>query len=106
MCIFLGCEASLNVIVPHIIRSEHLLVTQLIYSQLRHASSVTRIEDFYDFFVCFLAITRFIQGVFSLKFVIFFNSASSAAALVFYLPSVCTHTDTEGNRERPESDIF
>ena len=26
---------------------------------------------------------------------IFLNSASSAAALVFYLPGVCTHTDTE-----------
>ena len=25
---------------------------------------------------------------------IFLNSASSAAALVFYLPGVCTHTDT------------
>ena len=31
--------------------------------------------------------------VFSLK-VIFLNSASSAAALVFYLPGVCAHTDT------------
>ena len=29
-------------------------------------------------------------------FVIFLNSASYAAALVFYLPGVCTHTDTEG----------
>jgi len=28
--------------------------------------------------------------------VIFLNSASSAAALMFYLPGVCTHTDTEG----------
>ena len=27
---------------------------------------------------------------------IFLNSASSVAALVFYLPGVCTHTDTEG----------
>ena len=27
---------------------------------------------------------------------IFLNSASSAAALVFYLQGVCTHTDTEG----------
>ena len=34
--------------------------------------------------------------VFPLKFWIFLNSASSAAALVFYLPGVCTHTDTEG----------
>ena len=32
--------------------------------------------------------------VFSLKFCDFLNSASSAAALVFYLPGVCTHTDT------------
>ena len=30
------------------------------------------------------------------RFVIFLNSASSAAALVFYLPGVCTHTDAEG----------
>ena len=27
---------------------------------------------------------------------IFLNSAGSAAAQVFYLPGVCTHTDTEG----------
>ena len=33
--------------------------------------------------------------VFPEIFVIFLNSASSAAALVFYLPGVCTHTDTE-----------
>ena len=31
---------------------------------------------------------------------IFLNSASSAAALVFYLPCVCTHTDTEGNQRK------
>ena len=47
------------------------------------------------------------QGVheilcFFLKFfVIFLNSASSAAALVFYLPGVCTYTDTEG-KQSPE----
>ena len=29
---------------------------------------------------------------------IFLNSASSAAALVFYLPGVCTQTDTEGEQ--------
>ena len=38
--------------------------------------------------------------VFSLKFVIFLNSASSAAALVFYLPGVCTHTDAEGKQRK------
>ena len=32
---------------------------------------------------------------------IFLNSANSAAALVFYLPGVCTHTDTEG-KQSPE----
>ena len=32
---------------------------------------------------------------------IFLNSVSSAAALVFYLPGVCTHTDTEG-KQSPE----
>ena len=38
---------------------------------------------------------------------IFLNSASSAAALVFYLPGVCAHTLTlRENRERPESGIF
>ena len=31
--------------------------------------------------------------VFHENFVIFLNSASSAAALVFYLPGVCRHTD-------------
>ena len=31
---------------------------------------------------------------------IFLNSASSAAALVFYLPDVCTHTDTEGTQRK------
>ena len=31
---------------------------------------------------------------------IFLNSASSAAALVFYLPGGCTHTDTEGKRRK------
>ena len=31
---------------------------------------------------------------------IFLNSTSSAAALVFYLPDVCTHTDTEGKKQR------
>ena len=29
---------------------------------------------------------------------IFLNSASSAAALVFYLPVVCTHTETKGKQ--------
>ena len=44
---------------------------------------------------------------FSLKFLIFLNSVSSAAALVFYLPCVCTHTLTRReNRERPEFGIF
>ena len=38
--------------------------------------------------------------VFFLKIVIFLNSASSAAALVFYLPGVCTHTDTEGKQRK------
>ena len=38
--------------------------------------------------------------VFPLNFVIFLNSASSAAALVFYLPGVCTHTDTKGKQRK------
>ena len=38
---------------------------------------------------------------FPLNVVIFLNSASSDAALVFYLPGVCTHTDTEG-KQNPE----
>ena len=33
--------------------------------------------------------------VFSLKSIFFLNSSSSAPVLVFYLPGVCTHTDTE-----------
>ena len=31
---------------------------------------------------------------------IFLNSASSVAALVFYLPGVCTHIDTEGEQRK------
>ena len=31
---------------------------------------------------------------------IFLNSANSAAALVFYQPGVCTHTDTEGKQRK------
>ena len=31
---------------------------------------------------------------------IFLNSASSAAALVFYLPGVCTKTDTKGKQRK------
>ena len=37
---------------------------------------------------------------------IFLNSASSAAALVFYLPGVCTHTDTEGKQSPEYFKIF
>ena len=36
--------------------------------------------------------------VFSLRFWIFLNSASSAASAGFYLPCVCTHTDIEGEQ--------
>ena len=36
--------------------------------------------------------------VFSLNFCDFLNSASSAAALVSYLPGVCTLTDTKGKQ--------
>ena len=38
--------------------------------------------------------------VFPQNGVIFLNSASSATALVFYLPLVCTHTDTEGKQRK------
>ena len=31
---------------------------------------------------------------------IFLNSGRAAAALVFYLPGVCTHTDTEGKQRK------
>ena len=36
----------------------------------------------------------------SLNIVFFPNSASSAAALVFYLPCVCTHTDIKGKQRK------
>ena len=39
--------------------------------------------------------------VFSLKFCDFSELCSSVAALVFYLPGVCTHTDTKG-KQSPE----
>ena len=38
--------------------------------------------------------------VFSLKCCDFFLNSGSAAALVFYLPVVCTHTDTEGKQSK------
>ena len=44
---------------------------------------------------CSLNIVFFPKNV-----VIFLNSASFAAALVFYLPSVCTHTDTKGKQRK------
>ena len=44
--------------------------------------------------------------VFSLKCCDFLNSASSAAALVFYLPGMCTHTDTEGKQSQEYFKIF
>ena len=37
---------------------------------------------------------------------IFLISASSAAALVFYLPGVCTHTDTEGKQRKTRVENF
>ena len=37
---------------------------------------------------------------------IFLDSVSSAAALVFYLPGVCTHTDTEGKQSPEYFKIF
>ena len=37
---------------------------------------------------------------FSSNVVIFLNSASSAAALVYYLPGVYTHTDTNGKQRK------
>ena len=41
--------------------------------------------------------------VFVLKLCDFLNSAISAEALVFYLPGMCKHTDTEGKqRKSPE----
>ena len=40
----------------------------------------------------------FIKYCVFILFFIFLNSASSATALVFYLPGVCTHTDAEGKQ--------
>ena len=44
--------------------------------------------------------------VFPENFVIILNSVISAAALVFYLPGVCTHTDTEGKQCKEYFKIF
>ena len=38
--------------------------------------------------------------VFPKNFLNFLNSASSAEALVFYLPGVCTHSDDEGKQRK------
>ena len=37
---------------------------------------------------------------FPYNFVIFLKSAGSAAALVFYLPGACTHTDNKGKQRK------
>ena len=42
-----------------------------------------------------------IAGLFPKNFVIFLNSTSSAAALVLYLPGVCTQSNTEGKQRVP-----
>ena len=63
--------------------------------------SIMNIHTFRATTGCSLNVVFFPQN-----FVIFLNSAKSAAALVFYLPGVCTHTDTKGIQERPESGIF
>ena len=44
---------------------------------------------------CSLNIVFFPQNV-----LIFLNSGRAAAALVFYLPGVCTHTDTTEGKQR------
>ena len=50
---------------------------------------------------CLISYMVFIKySVFSLEFCDFLNSASSGAALVFYLPGMCTHTDTEGKQRK------
>ena len=57
--------------------------------------------------VCLTSHTIFIYRVFikycvfSLKFLIFLNSSTSPVALVFNLPGVCIHTETEG-KQSPE----
>ena len=40
------------------------------------------------------------------NFLLFLYSASFAAALVFYLPGVCTHTDTKGKQSPEYFKIF
>ena len=45
---------------------------------------------------CLLIIVFFLK----IKIGIFLNSASSTASLVFYLPCVCSHTDTEGEQRK------
>ena len=45
-------------------------------------------------------VIRFLCTGCSLNIVFFLNSAISAAALVFYLTGVCTHTDTKGKQRK------
>ena len=40
------------------------------------------------------------------NFMIFLNSASSAAALVFYLSGVCTHTNDKSKTEKGQSQEY
>ena len=53
-----------------------------------------------DLLGCIVTYRVFIKSCVFSFFVIFLNSAISAAALVFYLPGVCTHTDADGKQRK------
>ena len=94
-------QLEINALVPY--RKKDLLYVHMEYFMEYFAGQKLTAMD------CELCMYRvFIKYcVFSLIFVIFLNSASSAAALVFYLPIVSVHTLTpRENRKRPESGIF
>ena len=64
----------------------------LINTHTPHTQIYTYIHHIYRVFIKYC--------VFPLHFFNFLNSTSSAAALVFYLPGVSTHTDKKGNQRK------
>ena len=96
------CSASLLIILPLTGISQYNLVQFFKETFKTKVISKTNLYLTYEIVIYRVFIKHF---VFPYNFVIFLNSASSAAALVYLLMFVHTLTARE-NRERPESGIF
>ena len=83
---------------PHLSRRGKIVFPQHLSISLVTKKGVRQQKAFNHFPFLYRVFIKYC--VFPKNFVIFLNSASSAAALVFYLPGVCTHTDTEGKQRK------